>query len=163
MDKESQNTKNERMYGLYIMIGQSANETEIKKIQTGIEGIVEKSGGKIIQSSECVKKELSFPIQKNIYAHITTIYFDIEPESIQKILSSIKGIEGPLIRHILTKEAQIQSEEEIQEVQETQEAQETSDVIEQKKETASKSETQTQPKVSIDDIDKKLDEIMGNI
>ena len=156
-------TDQKQLYGLYVMIHPSSDEPSVQKLHASLCDIIKKQG-EIQESKECVKQELSFPIQKSIFAYTATIYFIASSQNIATINQAVKTVDGPLLRFVLTKESHIPTPE--------------SEMVapEEEKETPTRADsgTPTQPaqepasnqdksKITIEDIDKKLDEIMGNV
>lgn len=152
-----------QLYGLYILIHPSSDEPSVQKLHAEICEIIKKQGD-VKESKECVKQELSFPIQKAVHAHTGTIYFTADPEHIADISNSVKMVDGPLLRHILTKETHIPSAESafiMPEEKEPESPPEESTPTQSKP--TDPTQQQEKSKITIEDIDKKLDEIMGNV
>ena len=162
--KKEKTEEQKQLYGLYVMIHPSSNETSVQKLHTALCDIV-KQQGDVKESKECTKQELSFPIQDANYAYTATIYFTTEPEKITDITSAVKMVDGPLMRHILTKESHIPSAESSLVMPQEKEPNAPTDQATAAPQDQSTPQTQTQDKskITLEDIDKKLDEIMGNV
>ena len=162
--KKQEPTEQRQLYGLYIMIDPSSNETAVQKLHTALCDIV-KEKGDIKESKECTKQELSFPIQNANYAYTTTIYFATDPNNIASITDAIKMVDGPLMRHLLTRESHIPSVESTLAIPKEKEPDSPTDQTTDAPQDQPTTPTQPQDKskITIEDIDKKLDEIMGNV
>lgn len=164
---KQQTTKEEKqLYGLYVMIHPSSDETSVQKLHTALCDIV-KQQADVKESKECTKQELSFPIQNANYAYTATIYFASDPNNIATIADAVKMVDGPLMRHILTKESHIPSAESAFVMPKEKEPDPNAPTDQAPSAPQDQSTTPTPPqdksKITIEDIDKKLDEIMGNV
>lgn len=164
-EKEKQPTINQQLYGLYVMIHPSSDESSIHKIHTEICDMIKEKQGEIRESKECTKQELSFPIQKSLHAYTATIYFTADPQHAVDVREAIKMVDVPLLRYMLTKETHIPSAESAFEMPEDKKPDAPTDQSKTTPEpTQSTPQTQQQKsRITIEDIDKKLDEIMGNV
>ena len=145
---------NTQQYGLYVVVDPSIDQNETQSIESRLCETITQQGGEIQQTNEWKKQELAFPIQKNIFAYITTIYFHLDPPNTPKLVEKIKMLDMPVIRYSVTKEPNIptQEEEQTEETPLTQGTPQAQDAT-----------NKDEPRVTIEDIDKKLDEIMDNI
>lgn len=165
-EKPVQATDQKQLYGLYVMIHPSSDEPSVQKLHTEICGIVKEKQGDIQESKECTKQELSFPIQKALHAYTATIYFTADPENAVSIRESVKMVDGPLLRYILTKETHIPSAESAFEMPEDKKPDAPKDqqpTTSPQDQSTPTTQQQQKSKITIEDIDKKLDEIMGNV
>ena len=163
VEKQAQYQK--QLYGLYVIIHPSSDPASVEKLHAELCEIV-KQQGEIQESKECTKQELSFPIQKSVFAHTTTIYFTTDPEHIAEVRKAIKMVDGPLIRYMLTKESHIPSAESeiiLPETPEGPNPREDAPQSATQQEKPAPSRGEDKSKITLEDIDKKLDEIMGNV
>lgn len=158
-EKQTQDTQ----YGLYLIVHGTATDTEVEKVHNEVCETITQKGGEIHQAEPCVKNNLAYPIQKSSFGHTTTIYFQSDPTSTSDIRESLKTFGFPLVRHLLTKEEYIPTPP-------TSQKDPTATTLESEADLSiaplpSSPDPAPKPgdsskKVTIEDIDKKLDEIM---
>ncbi|MYE38365.1 MAG: hypothetical protein F4X82_02530 [Candidatus Spechtbacteria bacterium SB0662_bin_43] len=146
----------QKTYGIYLMAHQSAGETELVGLHKQILDILTSNKSRVLSEPLFQKQKLAFPIHKALYAYNAHILFENTPNALQPIQEAMQTIEQPLIRYMITKE------------HEQQQAPQETKAPEQKQEP--KQETQPSPqkdsaekKITLNEIDKKIDEIIGNL
>ncbi len=148
-----------RVYGFYCMAESSSSETEIELIHKNALSSIKQIEGAVLKPSHFTKQELAFPIKNSSFAYISHIIFKAAPDKIEELKEAIRSIEGPIIRFIITKEkfnAPRRKPAPIKDKARPSKTPEKSEAQDPTKEEQDK-------KVTISDIDKKLDEIMDNI
>jgi len=158
-------------YDLHILLLPTITDSGISAIEENIKNIIEKNSGNIEKINKFVKKELAYPMKKmnNVYAG--SFYFWVDPSQISNIQTEVKELEQDVLRFMITRTTpQIFKAKKI--------TQEAVDKIEKELEAHVKDAVGTtsplekintektreeKSRVTMDDIDKKLDEIMGTL
>lgn len=129
-------------------------EAEAKNIETFIQG----KEGVIVKSEKPQPKTLSYNIKKQSSGFIGVVEFQLEPEHIEELITML-GKDSKVIRHMLVVKnpPKVQKERRMKrkpvEVVETEsKKEETTEVVEEKK---------PAKKVELEDIEKRLDEILS--
>lgn len=167
---EKQATKTEetvaekQAYELYLMVKPTASEQELESIRQAIVGALEKRNG-MVQSAQQFKKEaLAQPIHKNSFAYVANISFWIDRDSASALSEDLKVIPGDILRWLISKEAPKKAES-TKPARVRKPRVETAAPVakETPKADAATSPLKDEEQVTLEDIDKKLDEIMGNL
>ena len=164
-----------RMYQLFYILPSHLAQEELLRAREGISQDLVKEGANITQSREPVKKRLAYPVAKQIYGFTGETTFWVNPASVQSISTAL-GQNEHLIRFSLAgqKEARDTRRQErahaYASAQEGVSAEVSSAAQPQGThvETTPAEKIEQQPrtfkeKISLEEIDKKLEEIMKNI
>jgi len=136
-----------RLYELTYLIPPNLAEEEIKALQEKIVSQIQEIGGILNEISRTIKKSLAYSIKKNTSAFLASLSFQLPPEKLVFLHKRLKS-ESNILRYlILGKPAQvlpgkILAGKKVQEV-----------TIKPKK--------LAKPKVELKEIEKKLEEILG--
>ena len=137
-----QNSDNDfamKNYELAYLISTEVSEEELKKVQEKINSLVQSLAGVLIETNSPIKKLLAYPIKKKSAAYLATLNFQLEPKKLANIEKELKS-ESKILRYlILTKKLP-------------------------KKVVAvpiRRPEKIIKPKVELKEIEKKLEEILG--
>ncbi|MEX0870025.1 MAG: 30S ribosomal protein S6 [Candidatus Spechtbacterales bacterium] len=184
-------TKIKHLYDLHMLISPSSVDADISNVEQKLNDIIQGHGGVIERADKFTKRTLAYPIKNHVYAYGSDIYFRIEPSAIDEITAELKISGLEILRFMILKDDQEsrskkpkkkrrekpvrtkekvttkQKDEEIEKVVEGEKTTATAEkdsVKTKKKKTKEKSETETdEDKMTLDDIDKRLDEIMENL
>lgn len=187
---ELQATKNKVSYELYMLMSPITGEEDLGKLKDNIVKILEDKQAHVQKVSQFVRSELAYPINKDRSAYVSTMKFVADPEVIEEIKRLIDLLDIKPMRYLVTKEEKRKEEKRrrvkptteslVQEkltdnkekvsdkkLEETQGEARVSDSTDTSKEAKTQEqeslESEKEEKVTLDDIDKKLDEIMGNL
>lgn len=150
-----------KSYELTYIISSEITSEEAEVIAKDISSFIQSKEGVIIKSEKPVPKTLSFPIKKMGSGYFANIEFQAEPERIKEIQENLRKDEK-ILRHMINikKPAKIQKERRAKK--------EPAFTISQPEKIETKQETSAEPvekrpekKVELEEIDKKLDEILG--
>ncbi len=166
-------------YELTFIISATIPETEHKKVEGEVLSYLKKSNAKVIKEPYSIgRKKLAYSINKQKYGFYTVIEFEIEDSGVLKELETELKYNNDILRHLIIKQEKEtkvkkarKKEEKIEEIKEekkeekTEEVKEekTEDIKEEKKEEKTeevKEEKIEEIKLDLDDIDKKLDDIL---
>lgn len=180
--------KPKNSYELYMLLSPSAIEGDISAVEEKISQILQKHSAQIERSEKFAKKDLAYPIQKSTYAYAANIYFFAPAESIKAIQDNLNTEDIPLLRFLVSrvdtrakaapsprrtrqkpeaaegKRIATAAEKELQQPKVAKEAEEKEpQKIEKVKESAKKDTEEDKDKVTLEEIDKRLDEIMEQL
>jgi ribosomal protein S6 len=141
-------------YELSYLISPDSSTEEAEALNAGITSYIQKEGGLILKSEVPVSKFLGYTIKKQRSALWVNIEFSTEPEKIALINDYIKK-ETKVLRYLLVIKKPKRQVKERRERKEQTPAPEI-----EKQEKVVKSE-KSDKKVDIQDIDEKLNEILG--
>lgn len=89
-----------RFYELTYLISPDLSEEEIKVLQEKIKSLIQEEEGLLNKEGESIKERLAYPIKKNNTAISMTINFQLEPEKLTNLEKKIKS-EKCLLRYII--------------------------------------------------------------
>ena len=136
---------------LYIIPGKYTEE-EIENIDKKVTEVVKKYGGEITSADNLGEKKLTFPVGGVQSGSYLVIEFNLEPEKIKELDSELKLTPEVLRHQIVIKKILTQAEIE----QEKKRKERLVEKIEEKPATA----PVPAPKVTLEELDKKLGEIL---
>jgi len=135
---------------LYIIPGKYTEE-EMEGISGKINEIVKKHGGEITSTDNLGSKKLAYPIANTQVGNYFVIEFNSEPEKIKELGGELKLTPEVLRFGIAIKKLKTQAEIDAEKVRKEKMAQ---------KQKAEEIKTEPAPKVSLEELDKKLGEIL---
>lgn len=135
---------------LYIVSG-NYTEDELLPIKEKIRELIEKADGKITLEDNLGKKKLTYPIKKTTQGYYLLYEFDLETVALKK-LNHVLLLTGEIIRHLITKKSLTAPSM----VEITQEQVATEKIKKQEEKVEKKD------KIKLEDLDKKLDEILDS-
>lgn len=161
-------------YELMFIVPGSINETELPVVKEKVNALLAKASAKITKSEELGRKKLAYPIKQEVHGHYFSTKFDLEKKALKELSNQLQ-LTPEVLRFLITK-AVVKTAEELaeeenikakirarqaesvkQELKAAEEKAEEENKIEIKKE-----EEITEGKLSMEDLDKKLDEILGD-
>ena len=173
-EKTIQNTQTKNtgsFYDLYIILSPTIIDENISTLENTIKTIIEKNEGKIEKTNKFIKKELIHAVQGSRSAYSSSVYFWMEPEKIENVQNEIKELEQDILRFMLikttpeifkTKTITRAVVDKIERESEERIRGKVGSVSEPTKISTEKS-VETKDRVTLDDIDKQLDEIMDTL
>ncbi|MBI5221214.1 MAG: 30S ribosomal protein S6 [Candidatus Magasanikbacteria bacterium] len=142
-------------YELFYLVSGTYTEDELIPLKEKVNAILTKNGATISHEENLGKKKLAYPVKKVRYGYYLLVDFDIEPEMLKKTNNDLH-LTSDVLRHTIVK--RLEPTQGMSEIKQKLEAAKT----EVKKEHVVK-EAPPKPgreKLSLDDLDKKLDEIL---
>lgn len=128
-------------YELSYLLDPALKEDDILKIADSVKGAIEASAGFILEEERARLQKLGYPINDKPEAYFGWLKFLGKPETLEKTKTAVNGIDG-ILRTFLVKV----------------EREETSKGLVLKKR-----KTVAPQEVEIKELDKKLEEILGNV
>ncbi|MBU1163990.1 30S ribosomal protein S6 [Patescibacteria group bacterium] len=135
---------------LYILSGQFTEE-EVEKIKETIKKLIAKFEGIVSLEDSLGKKRLAYPIKKIMQGYYLLVEFNLDGQNLIKLNDEIK-LEPKVLRHLITKKV-ITAPSFVDKTKKLLETEPAAQKEELKKADEKK-------KVSIEDLDQKLDEIL---
>ena len=129
-----------KTYELIYLISPQTSEQEILSLQERIKSLIEKEQGSVKETSPPQKKLLAYLIKKQREAFLTSLVFLLEPENLKKIEKQLKE-EGQILRYLIVVKKIIKKSS--------------------KSKTRRKKILKPKVKVELEEIEKKLEEILG--
>jgi len=178
--------KPKNSYELYMLLSPASFDGDVSGVEETIGKILQKHGAQIERSDRFTKKDLAYNIQKFGYAYAASVYFFAPTESIKEITAELNTSEIEFLRILITKtqkrsnislkprrtKPKQKTEDELKEKETTTESKPEKEVTSEKiadtgaKEEQNQKNTNKEPdenKITLDDIDKRLDEIMEQL
>ncbi|OHA14564.1 MAG: hypothetical protein A3A10_03320 [Candidatus Tagabacteria bacterium RIFCSPLOWO2_01_FULL_42_9] len=153
-----------KSYELNYLSKGDVDETEAQKTEAGIRKIIEDEGGIITDENPCQKQILSYPVEKSDWAYFGSFRFIFPVEKISSLEKSLKKI--GLLRFLLsktkrTRETSKKSVKIKKKRQSLAEKLETNLHLPQEKIQTKESASPASETLQVEEIDKKLEEILG--
>lgn len=140
-----------KTYELTYLISPEISEGELKNFSPKIAELLKNEGGEILEEMIPIKKRLFSPVKKQRQAYAISLSFNLGPEKLENFLKFLKA-ESQILRFLLSTKKLPR----FKKIPETKEGPKiTAEKIEEKP-------TQ-EKKVEIEEIEKKLAEILGEI
>ena len=141
-----------KYYELTYLISPDLAEQEIKSLQNSLTDLIQSKGATLSAESDPIKKRLAYQIKKRDWAYLAALNFYLSPEKVNELEAELKA-RTEILRHILLiKKPGAARASFIRRVRKQSFA------------PAGAAEHQTtsaQEKVELKEIDKKLEEILG--
>ena len=130
------------MYELSFLVNPNVSEEELAEVIKQLKDAITRSGGQITKDFFHKKIHLAYPVKKLRQAFLVYVDFELERDKIESIKNQIKGIKN-IIRHlIITKRPERIKRPSL------------------RKAPKPKTKPRTKEKVKIEELDKKLEEIL---
>lgn len=129
-----------KYYKLTYLVSPDLTEDEAKKIQENLNSLIQDKKGILISSASLTKKKLGYAVRKKNNAYLGSLNFGAEKENLLELQQEIKE-KKEILRSLLTYQKPTKQEK-----------------IKPKR--VRKPETTEAEKIEIEEIDKKLDEIL---
>jgi small subunit ribosomal protein S6 len=155
-------------YELTYIISAAIAETEYPSIQQKINDLIKTTfGGTITSEVSLGRKKLAYPINKEKYGHYITLELDLEPAQLKQLDTDLK-LNTSLLRHLIVSK-QLLTPEQVEKEAATQmkiRAKKAnakaaiSSAADKRAAEASAPVVPAAPKITLDKLDEKLDEIL---
>lgn len=155
-------------YELTAIIDSNIPDNEHPEVIDKIKKLIGKNEGEISSEENLGRKKLSYPIEKSLKGVFVCLEFNIEPKTIKAIEKELK-LEKNIIRYLIIKKPEnvtpiINLEKSGKEVKIIKKEKKEETRVEETKnsEKTIKKENQEDNKSDLNDLDKKLDEILND-
>lgn len=161
-------------YELMFIVPGSVDESQVSSVKEKVIALLNEAGAKISLQESQERKKLAYDIKHETYGYYQLVQFDLEKSQMKELEQKLQ-LNTDILRFLLTKAvvktaADLAEEEKIKEKirakqaesvkQELKEAE--AKAADEKKIEIKKEEDITKGKLSMEDLDKKLDEILGD-
>jgi len=153
-----------KLYELTYLVPTTLSEEEVSAFNQKISEIITKEGGETKGEIFVARKRLVFPIKKQTQAYMAVLTFVLSPEKLASVVTSVKA-DSQILRHIMVAK-QVRTRKpkvRVRLPKPGDKAQTPEQTIGQGPTGTAKKETKEDKKVEIEDIEKKLAEILGEI
>jgi len=148
-----------KTYELTYIVSPELISEEAEAKSKEIEAIIQNKEGSVLRQSNPIVKTLSYPIKKQASGYLGVLEFQLEPEKLKELEETLKK-DGKIVRHmVIIKKPAKQRKERRARVIPTFTIEQKTEIEENKPSSAKASEGKQ--KVELKDIEKKLDEILG--
>ncbi len=89
-----------KLYELTYLLSPDLSEEELKSLQEKINSFIEKEGGIINELTLPLKKVLAYPIKKKTFTHLGTLSFQFSPEKLENLEKKLKS-ENQILRYLI--------------------------------------------------------------
>lgn len=131
-------------YEITHLISSEIPEEEVKQVQNRLVSLIQSEGGLVLEEKIPFRKKLAYPVRKQSQAYLSFLVFQMEPEKLKDLEKKIKEI-SQILRYLLL-------------IKLPKKERKTSAFTKKLKTLKSEKEK----KVDIEEIGKKLDEILEN-
>jgi len=144
-------------YELLYIVSANYTEDELSPIKDKVKETVKKNGGEISTEENLGKKKLAYPIKKIRNGYYLLVEFNLDPAGLKKLNTDLR-MASEVLRHMIVVKDPRAAQTKPVWIPRTE-----SRVVTTKEETAEKTHGETEShksKVSLEDLDKKLDQIL---
>lgn len=131
-----------RLYELTYLISPEVSEKDLVSLQENIASFIQEKEGLLTEVSPPAEKKLAYPIKKKERAFLASMIFQLKPERLKELEEKLKG-EEKILRYLIL-------------LQKMPKKAPSPPSLSKKKIVEKK------PKVELKEIEKKLEEILGN-
>ena len=136
-----------QLYQLDYLVSPEVSEEEAKDFGNKIKSLIEKKGGSIIKIEVLIRQVLAYEIKKFNEAFLASLSFNLEPEKIGSIEEELKTGKN-ILRYLLFKKKIVRIKPKRRKI---------TKIVKEIKTL----ETKPKKKVELKEIEKKLEEILG--
>jgi small subunit ribosomal protein S6 len=150
-------------YELFYLVSVQVPETQLDGVQDEITKLIIDAGGTVTRTETWGRKRLAYPIAKERHGFYLLQEFDFEPEKLKDLERKLT-LHKTILRYILLIKKPISEREKMAQERAVQRAQARA-VKEQAEERAKDviaTEHKEVPKIRLDELDKKLDELLDH-
>lgn len=147
-------------YELLYIVPITTEEDQLVEVMEKVAGLIKENGGEITKDKNLGKQKLAYPINNIHQGHYILIEFDIKKNKLKDLDNALRMM-NRVLRHMITVK-KIKTEAELAEEKKIKEKllKEKEKELEEKKEEEKEGKTKTEEKVSIEELDKKIDELL---
>ncbi len=148
-------------YELTYIISAALAETEYPNIQKQVNELISgKLKGAVSRESILGRKKLAYPIKKEKHGYYVTVEFDLDPASVKE-LDRLLMLNNSLLRHLIVTKKVLTPEQEEVKAGKLAKIKARKQLKQEKLKPVSKPAEKKAPKISLDKLDEKLDELLG--
>ncbi|XOB42617.1 MAG: 30S ribosomal protein S6 [Candidatus Nealsonbacteria bacterium] len=137
-----------QLYQLDYLISPEASEKDAQDFGNKLKSLIESEGGLVVKTEVLIKQVLAYEIKKFNEAFLASLSFNLEPEKIEKLEKELRA-EKNVLRHLLIKKKIVKIKPKRRKV---------TRIVKEVKTL----KTKPKQKVELKEIEKKLEEILGD-
>lgn len=137
-----------QLYQLDYLISPEVSEKDTQDFGNKLKSLIESEGGSVIKTEILIKQVLAYEIKKFNEAFLASLSFNLEPEKIEELEKELKA-EKNILRHLLIKKKILKIKPK---------RRKTTRIVKEIKIL----KTKPKQKVELKEIEKKLEEILGD-
>jgi len=147
-------------YELTYIISSDEKSEEAENLKKEVEVFVQEKGGIIVKSEKTVPQSLAYPIKRHSSGFFVTLEFQTEEKEIKALVEKLEK-NPKILRHVIIIKKPVKQRKERRTRKPIMMPKDKSGVSEVYKEKAKKEPFGPKEEVKLEDIDKKLDEILS--
>ncbi len=134
-------------YELTYLISPDLSQEEANSLSMKINSLIQEKKAILGKTMSVLKKQLAYPIEKKTIAYLSSLNFQMEPKELKELKKQVKS-ESKILRYLILFKEKPQKKA-------------TAPVKRLKKIIKLKTKPVSKPKVELKEIEKKLEEILG--
>lgn len=87
-------------YELTYLLSSELSEEEVKNLQAKIASFVQEEGGFLVEEGVFLRRKLAYPVKKQLQAYLVTFVFQLDPQKLAGFEKKIKA-ENQILRYLL--------------------------------------------------------------
>jgi len=150
-------------YEILYIVPIQVEDDKLTKVMEEVAGLIKDGGGEIVRDDNLGKLKLAYPIKHTHQGHYILVEFDMKTNKIKDLDRSLRLMPDVLRHIIVTRHVKTEAELENEKKRSERMRKEKEKELEEKKEKKAPAKVEeTDKKVSIEELDKKLDEILDD-
>lgn len=130
-------------YEITYLISSDLSEEQVQQTQSRLVALIQEEGGLMLEEKTPFRKKLAYPVKKYSQAYLSFLVFQLDPEKLKSLEKKIKEV-GQILRYLLLIKRPVKER-----------------MVDFGRKPRIK-KTEKEKKVEIEEIGKKLDEILEN-
>ena len=91
-----------RSYELVFIVNPELDEDDLTAVRERVEGLIERSSGKVTKVEPWGLRRLAYPLQKQWEGQYVLMQLDIEPQGVAELERDL-GLVEPILRHLIVR------------------------------------------------------------
>ncbi len=91
-----------RSYELVFIVNPELEEDDLTAVRERVEGLIERSGGKVTKVEPWGLRRLAYPMQKQWEGQYVLMQLEIEPQGVAELERDL-GLVEPILRHLIVR------------------------------------------------------------
>ena len=91
-----------RSYELVFIVNPELDEDDLTAVRERVEGLIERSSGKVTKVEPWGLRRLAYPLQKQWEGQYVLMQLEIEPQGVAELERDL-GLVEPILRHLIVR------------------------------------------------------------
>jgi len=91
-----------RSYELVFIVNPELDEDDLTAVRERVEGLIERSSGKVTKVEPWGLRRLAYPVQKQGEGQYVLMQLEIEPQGVAELERDL-GLVEPILRHLIVR------------------------------------------------------------